>query len=283
MILAPLVSVIIPTFNRAATITRAIDSVLKQSYSCFELIIIDDGSTDATLEILKKYEHIEKMKFFFQENLGVSVARNRGIDMATGEYICFLDSDDEWLENKLKTQIHYLQLYPKSVCIHSNEIWIRNGSRVNQMKKHKKGGGKQFQPCLNLCLISPSTVFLKANILVELGGFRENFPVCEDYDLWLKLTSLYEIGYIDEPLIIKHGGHDDQLSRKYFGMDYYRILSIDWVLNHRDLLSDDREFAISTLIRKCHILIRGYLKHNNLKNLKEVQRILTKWQMLSKP
>lgn len=277
MNLAPLVSVIIPTFNRAQVLNRAIISVLNQTYKNFELIIVNDGSTDETDAVLVKLNN-EKIIIMEQDNKGVSNARNNGIKKAQGEYICFLDSDDEWLDTKLEEQINYLKQNPKTVCIHTNEVWIRNGVRVNQMKKHKKGGGDQYLPSLQLCLISPSTVFLKKQVLIELGCFREDFPVCEDYDLWLKLTSIYPIDYIDKPLIKKYGGHEDQLSKKFFGMDYYRILAIDWILKNRELNEAKRMQSIDILIKKTDILLNGKIKHGNYENFDAVMQIKNRWE-----
>lgn len=272
------VSVIIPTYNRAASIERAVRSVLEQAYKHFELIVIDDGSTDRTKEILEQFSTI---KYIYCKNGGVSKARNIGIEMAQGDWIAFLDSDDEWLPHKLEKQIAVIKEKEDTVCVHSDEIWVRNGVRVNQMKKHKKGGGEQFIPSLALCLISPSTVILKKEIFKKIGPFREDFPVCEDYDLWLKLTSLYSVEYVDEVLIKKYGGHEDQLSRKLKAMDFYRIKAIDWILEHRNLSELYQKEATSVLVKKAEILIKGYKKHNNLSDLPQVQTILAKYENIT--
>lgn len=266
-----LVSVILPTYNRAWSLCRAIDSVLNQSYSPLELIIVDDGSTDETKKVLEKYKGV---KLFFQANSGVSTARNHGLGQASGQLISFIDSDDEWEVDKIKKQVEYLE-HNKDYCwVHSNEKWIRNGKFVNQMKKHTKAGGDQFLRSLELCIISPSSVLMKKVIVDEFKGFREDFPVCEDYDLWLKLTSKYKIGFIDEPLVIKYGGHEDQLSTQYFAMDYYRVNSILWCLNNLDLSPEHKEFAIRAFKDKCEVLIKGYTKHNNREKLKEIKKLL---------
>lgn len=258
------VSVIIPVFNREQTITRAIESVLSQTMQDFEIIVIDDGSTDRTAERVQNFP----LKLIQTENRGVSHARNLGIREARGDYIAFLDSDDEWLPKKLE-----LQLKRNALCCHTEEIWIRNGVRVNQMKKHQKGGGDQFIPSLSLCLISPSSVLLKKDIFNSIGFFREDYPVCEDYDLWLKLTSLYPIEFIETPLIKKYGGHTDQLSRKFKAMDYWRVKSIDWVLSNRELMPEKKVAALEILQTKIDVLLQGYLKHNNLANLPEITAI----------
>ncbi len=267
----PNISVIIPSFNRAETLTRAIQSVLGQTYQNFELLIIDDGSSDDTRHVVEKYP---QLIYHYQDNQGVSCARNIGCHMAKGEWIAFLDSDDEWLPTKLEQQCRFILEHPKISCVHGEEIWIRNGKRVNPKKKHQKGGGDQFISSLELCLISPSTVMLRKDVLFSLGLFREDFTVCEDYDLWLKLTSRYEVGFISEPLIRKYGGHTDQLSQKYKAMDYYRVKSIDWVLRNLELTELKKQKAMEVLRTKCEILLRGYIKHNNLAHYEEVKSIL---------
>jgi len=263
------VSVIIPTLNRSTTIIRAIESILAQTFKNYEIIVIDDGSSDNTKELISSYD----LKYVFTENRGVSYARNLGVEMAKGEWIAFLDSDDEWLPTKLEEQIQYSNDKPDILLIHTDEIWIRDGVRVNPPKKYKKGGGDQFIPNLKLCAIGPSTSMLKKDIFLELGGFRVDLPCCEDYDLWLKFTSLYEVGFIDKLLINKYGGHADQLSLQFVAMDYYRVLSLSWILENRELSIVKEETVLKVLKKKCEILMKGYIKHRNLDNLATVQDI----------
>ena len=271
------ISVIIPTFNRADTILRAVDSVLAQSYKDFELIVIDDGSSDNTYHVLSPYIERNQLHYFKQENKGVSAARNYAVKKSNGHWISFLDSDDSWLPHKLETQVDYINSNPSCSLVHGEEIWIRNGKRVNPKKKHAKSGGDIFVRSLELCLISPSAVILRRELFDHMGGFREDFEVCEDFDLWLKITSLYEVGFIKEPIINKYGGHQDQLSRKYFAMDLWRVRSIAWILENRSLSDLKREKALNILKHKCEVLINGYKKHDNLKDLDEVEKILFKF------
>lgn len=268
------VSVIIPTFNRAHTLARAIDSVLGQSHENFELIIVDDGSTDNTVELLKSYG--EKLKYFTTENKGVSAARNFGVKNSDGRWLAFLDSDDEWLPEKLAKQLELLIHFPNLPLIHGEEIWVRNGKRVNQKKKHKKAGGSIYQMCLPLCCISPSAAIIKREVYQELGGFDEEFVVCEDYDLWLKITSLHEVGFVPTPIINKYGGHEDQLSSKYKAMDLWRVRAMNRILDIRELQTSDREATIEELLRKINILKLGYTKHGNVEHLDELNRYLTR-------
>jgi glycosyltransferase involved in cell wall biosynthesis len=255
---------------------RAIESVVNQQGVTWELIVVDDGSTDLTGHIVKEYiasRSQNNIHYFFIENSGVSNARNYGIQKAQGELIAFLDSDDEWLEGKLEMQHDYLQKNSHFPLVHSDEIWIRNGVRVNQMKKHKKGGGDIFLNSLKLCLISPSAVMIKKSILNEFDNFDPQMTVCEDYNLWLKITSKYEVGFINMPLIYKYGGHEDQLSRKYVAMDYWRVKSIDQLLRTNMVKDIYRESAIDVILKKCRVLLNGYVKHNNMDNYCEVEEI----------
>ena len=165
------ISVIIPTFNRKKILSRAIQSVINQSLSPFEILIIDDGSNDGTEEWVK--ENFQNIKYVYQNNRGVSSARNIGIENANGDWVAFLDSDDEWLPNKLHEQVKAIESNLKIKFFHTNEIWIRNGVRVNQMKKHKKYGGYIFEKCLDMCRISPSSVLIQKDIFDEIGMFDE--------------------------------------------------------------------------------------------------------------
>jgi glycosyltransferase involved in cell wall biosynthesis len=268
-------SVIIPTYNRKEVLKRAIDSVLAQTFSGFEVIVVDDGSQDDTGDLLK--ESYPNVQYFKIENQGVSAARNFGVSKARGKFLAFLDSDDEWLPKKLEKQFEYISEKPETKLIHSNEIWIRNGKRVNQMKKHVKQGGDFFHRALELCLISPSAVVIEKQFFEKHEGFDVSFEVCEDYDLWLRMKSdpaIGEIAYHEEPLIKKYGGHEDQLSRKYFAMDFWRVRSMYRLLQTVELSGDRKKALLDVLIKKCEILIAGYQKHNNLENVPMVKEIL---------
>lgn len=270
----PCVSVIVPTYNRASVLKRAVESVLSQSFCDWELIVVDDGSTDNTQDLLKSYVNHSKVRFFKTKNKGVSAARNLGVRQALGSWIAFLDSDDQWLPEKLEKQVNYSKKHRDISIVHGDEVWIRQGVRVNPMKKHQKSGGDIFAQALKLCCISPSAVFIKKNLFDKVGGFKENFPVCEDYDLWLRITGHYPVGYIDDFLIKKYGGHRDQLSSQYKAMDYWRVLSLSDCLSSVRLSPEKRRQAKSELRRKGDILLKGYRKHENLENFDRIFAIL---------
>ena len=190
------VTVIIPTFNRGYCLAESIQSVLDQSFTDFELIVVDDGATDNTPAVMNQFPGIHKISM--KKNQGVSFARNRGMEQARGEWIAFLDSDDLWERHKLVTQMKWVERHPDCHAVYTDEIWIRNGVRVNPMNKHRKYSGDIFRYCLPLCIVSPSSVLLRAELLNEVGGFDESMPVCEDYDLWLRICLLYTSDAADE-------------------------------------------------------------------------------------
>jgi glycosyltransferase involved in cell wall biosynthesis len=253
----PQVSVIIPTYNRGWVIKEAIDSVLAQDYTEFELIVVDDGSTDHTSDVLDSYG--DDIKVLSQKNKGVSAARNRGIAEASGKFIAFLDSDDLWLPQKLTLQIEFINQTPDALICQTEEVWIRNGLRVNPKKRHKKPSGMIFKPSLELCLVSPSAVMIQRSLLDRVGGFDETLPACEDYDLWLRISCRFPVHLIDAPLIIKRGGHDDQLSRGA-GLDRFRIKAIEKIIKSGILSDDQYRAAVKTLKKKCDIYAAGCRK-----------------------
>jgi len=270
------VSVIIPTFNRLSLISRAIDSVLKQTHKPFEIIVVDDGSSDNTSTFIKN--NYKSVKLIKQKNLGVSKARNVGIKNSSGDWIALLDSDDEWKKNKLEVQIKSLSVYDYYSVCHTNEIWIRNGIRVNQKKRHQKYGGNIFDKCLDICRISPSSIIFQKNIINEVGWFDENLLICEDYDLWLRITANFKILFIDKPLIIKYGGHSDQLSKSVNGIEAYRIKSLENLLSNTRLIKDHKRLAIEMLITKLRIYKKGLLKRQKSNELLKVNRKIKFWK-----
>ena len=265
-----MVSVIIPTYNRAEKVVQAVESVFSQTFAEFELIVVDDGSTDDTESKLRPY--FSRIQYCRQANLGVSSARNHGIRLARFNYLAFLDSDDLWLPDKLKVQVAYMEANPDAKICQTDEIWIRNGKRVNPMNKHKKYSGYIFPHCLPLCIVSPSAVMIKKDYLEQAGLFDETFTVCEDYELWLRISRETPVYLIEQPLIIKHGGHDDQLSRKYWGMDRFRVQAMEKLLNSNSLTSEQRRQVIEELNKKCDILITGFHKRNRTTKLKTIKR-----------
>jgi glycosyltransferase involved in cell wall biosynthesis len=257
----PQVSVIIPTYNRGWIIKEAIDSVLAQDYAEFELIVVDDGSTDHTADVLDSYRNV--IKVLSQKNKGVSAARNRGIAEASGKFIAFLDSDDLWLSQKLSAQIEFFTQTPDALICQTEEVWIRNGLIVNPKKRHKKPSGMIFEPSLALCLVSPSAVMIRRSLLEIVGNFDETLPACEDYDLWLRISCRFPVYRIDTPLIIKRGGHEDQLSASS-GLDKFRIKAIKKIIKSGFLSKGQYAAAVKALKEKCNIYAVGCRKRGRI-------------------
>ena len=256
----PLVSVVIPTYNRGWIVGEAVESVLAQDYAAFELIVVDDGSTDDTAAVLAAYDDVVVVE---QPNRGVSAARNRGVEHSRGDLIAFLDSDDLWLPEKLSTQVAFFLEHPAANVCQTQEIWIRNGRRVNAGRRHEKPAGMFFERSLELCLVSPSAVMLKKEFFEVMGGFDESLPACEDYDLWLRINVHHPIDLIDRSLTIKRGGHGDQLSAGC-SLDKHRIASICNLLDGGRLSAEQDAAARRVLTRKCRIYAEGCRKRGRL-------------------
>ncbi len=250
------VSVVIPTHDRRDLVGRAIDSVLGQSLPPAEVIVVDDGSGDGTADWLQRaYPQVRLLAL--SQNRGVSHARNRGIEAAGGDWIAFLDSDDEWLPDKLAAQREALSGDPGARFCHTDERWVRNGVRVNPRHRHRKRGGRIFSACLPMCVVSPSSVLMHRTLFDEVGLFDESLPACEDYDLWLRICLRHPALLVDRPLLVKYGGHADQLSRRHWGMDRFRVLALEKLLAG-DLANDaERAEVEAVLVEKLRILAAG--------------------------
>lgn len=251
----PAVSVIIPVFNREGFICDCVESVLAQSYSDYELIVVDDGSEDRSVERLAPYR--DRLRLIRQKQRGPSAARNNGMRHARGQWLTFLDSDDLWLPQKLAVQMDFIQRNPDSRICYTEEIWYRGGRRVNPGKRHRKYSGWIYRKMLPLCLISPSSVMLHRSVLDRVGPFDEDLPACEDYDLWLRIAVFYPIALIDEPLIIKQNGHPGQLSQQFWGMDRFRLRALVKLLESGSLAPQDEAATRRLLVQKCRILASG--------------------------
>lgn len=270
-------SVVIPTYNRAKMVCQAIDSVLNQTHPPLEIIVVDDGSTDDTPSELKIYREQRKINYVRTDNNGVSKARNEGIKISQGNYIAFLDSDDLWKKNKLKEQWLFFQSHPDILTCHTHEEWYLNNRWLNPKKRHQKYGGYIYQKCLPLCIISPSSVVIHKSVFDKIGYFNEAYPVCEDYDMWLRLSVRYEIGYINKRLVIKRGGHSDQLSKALPAMDYYRVLSLNHMLQSNLLSPIDQEQTRAVLFKKSRVLLQGYQKRGNEKSIQNLLTLLSSY------
>lgn len=256
----PLVSVIIPTYNRAAWLEEAIASVLDQTYARIELIVVDDASRDHTAEMVRAFG--TALTYLRQAHAGVSAARNRGVAVSHGTLVAFLDSDDVWQPGKVAAQVQLFQQQPQVQACYTDEVWIRHGVRVNPKQIHQKHTGWMFYASLPRCVISPSSIMLRRSLWDRLGGFDEGLPACEDYDLWLRLTVQTPVLLVPQRLIVKRGGHSDQLSRCVPVLDRYRIAALEKMLR-TPLTVPQRCAVLTVLSQKCAIVAQGARKRHH--------------------
>lgn len=265
----PFFSVIIPTYNRQHLFEIALNSVLNQTYKDFEVIIVDDGSTDQTSEVIRNLVDT-RIKYLYQENRGVSHARNRGLEISNGKFMAFLDSDDRWVPQKLHIVNELIKQHPQVSIFHTDEIWYKGGRLLNQKKKHKKPSGYVYLKALPQCCIGMSTSVVKREVLENIGLFDESLPACEDYDFWLRATHSFEVKLINEKLTIKDGGRKDQLSSQW-GLDKHRIKALEKMLCSKSLNEEEYKCTLGELLKKCQIYAsgagkRGRMKEANLYN-----------------
>lgn len=278
------ISVIIPAYNRRDVLPRAIRSVLDQKPAPLEILVADDASTDGTPDWLQReFPSVKVLRL--ETNQGPAAARNRALAQARGRWITFLDSDDEWRPGKLRAQLDFFRENPGYRIMQTEEIWIRGGKRVNPMKKHQKHGGWIYEKCLPLCLISPSAVMIERSLLEETGFFDESYPACEDYELWLRITSRHPVGLIPKPFILKYGGHADQRSREFPAMDRFRIRAMIKILESGVLSEEQTRATLTELSLKASIYFRGAQKHNALEEAAqlrtELDRVLKRFPEFS--
>jgi len=267
----PTVSVIIPTYNRWPMVGEAVESVLAQSFRDFELIVVDDGSSDGSAERITALGG--DTRIIVRSRCGVSAARNYVASVARGRYLAFLDSDDLWLAEKLAVQTAFMMEHSEMQICQTEEIWLRRGKRVNPKAKHRKPSGNIFRASLELCLVSPSAVMLTKDLFDEVGGFDESLPVCEDYDLWLRVAVNHPIPLIDAPLVIKRGGHPDQLSHSLWGMDRYRVVALQKLLR-AGVSGEKREWVVDALGRKISVLAQGAHKRGKEAQARAYEAVL---------
>ncbi|MCX7726143.1 MAG: glycosyltransferase family 2 protein [Chitinispirillaceae bacterium] len=268
----PLVSVIIPVFNREEMLRRAVVSVLNQSFKDFECIIVDDCS-DQKYDFFSSMDDKRLKIIRLEKRSGVSKARNTGVKSSRGKYIAFLDSDDEWYPKKLEKQIKWLKDNPSFSICQTLEEWIRKGVRVNPPKSHKKRGGDIFDISCERCMITPSSVVMTRELFEKYGGFKESLPACEDYDLWLWITAKHQVGLIEEVLLRRYGGHADQLSSTVPILDQYRVWSLLNLLKNGEVTEEQKIIVKKVIVKKSLILATGCLKRGKINEYEYYKRI----------
>ena len=274
------ISVIVPTLNRRDLIKRALDSVCSQSYPLYETIVVDNGSTDDTVSMI--FESYPAVKVLNEKRVGVSIARNAGIRSAKGDWFAFLDSDDAWHPKKIERQLNLYSSVEKDVrLIHTAEIWYKNGNFLNQKEKHRKSGGNIFEECVRLCCISPSSSLIRRDLFEDIGFFDEELPACEDYDFWLRVSSQEEVLFLDEPLTIKYGGHADQLSKKYWGMDRFRVRALEKIISQGKLTDEQVGLVLKSLLERLDIIYEGAQKRKNIEIAEQYWNKIQHWKAYS--
>ena len=207
----PLVSIITPTYNRADFIEQAVNSVLAQTYTCFELLIVDDGSTDNSRDLIEPALADARVRYFHQENQGQSVARNLALSEAKGSFICFLDSDNYWPEDKLAHQVELFRQYPDYDVIYGDVVVIDENDREVSRKNMKRYSGHIAKYMIRDNCVSMNTAMARRRCFDELGGMSGTRRVADDYELWLRFSARFRFLYVPE-FFAYYRVMDDQIS-----------------------------------------------------------------------
>lgn len=277
---SPFISVIIPLWNRKDLIGQALESVLSQK-SCdfpWEVIVVDDGSDDGGDQVVRTFPSVRLCRIPRGGFPGRT--RNRGVQAAAGRWLCFLDSDDLWLPEKLSRQAAFHDRNPEILLSHTREEWNRGGRVLSQKKFRHRRRGDLFSDSLEKCIIGPSTVMIRRDLYQESGGFREDLEIAEDYEYWLRLTARQPVGYLDEPLTVKRAGlpRQDQLSEKYGQIEIFRLQGLRDLLEGEVLPPRRREEAARTLARKARIYAAGCRKRGRLAEAEEFTLLAEQWE-----
>lgn len=261
-------SVILPTYNRWEQLQSAVQSVQAQTKACWELIVVDDGSTDQTQYWQPTQSNIKI--YHLNQNQGPASARNYGIKKAKQEWICFLDSDDLWLPDKLEQFQQFIE-NTKYRVFQSQDIWFKNHQRHYPKKKHLKQQGDIFEMATKLCPVSMSSVCVNKEVFSNIGLFNEQYPVCEDYDFWLRVATKYQFGLIDQELVILNSGHADQVSKRDYIFDEWRLKSLVNLPKIFDLTETQNTLVNKRILKIYQILKKGYIKYHKKPHLIELE------------
>jgi len=239
-------------------VAEAIASVLAQTHRDIALVVVDDGSSDASAAVAERALAAAPAgsRVLRQQPCGVAAARNAGAAAVDAEWIAFLDSDDLWLPDKLAAQIAWLAAHSRYRIAQTGERWVDRGRHRNPRLRHRKEE-EIFPRCLERCLVSPSAVMLRRDLYAVLGGFDASFPVCEDYELWLRVALREPVGLVPATLVVKRGGHADQLSRSTWGLDRWRVAALAKLLASEPLAPERRALVAAMLRAKCGVLAQG--------------------------
>lgn len=273
------VSVVIPVYNRVDLIDDAIRSVAEQELPAgydLEVIVVDDGSTDGTDAQIRQWaDRDSRVRYLGIGHLGTpGGVRNYGVANARGKLLAFLDSDDRWYPGKVISQV---PLHASGARLsHTRERWIRDGREVSQAGQRHQREGDLFQDALTKCIIGPSTVMIDRDIFTELGGFRGDLEVAEDYEFWLRVLCHHPVAYVDEPLTEKRAGGWEQLSERYGQIEGFRIAAlgdlVDSAYIRRFRSLEDHYLAVHELVRKMRVYAQGARKRGREAEATDLER-----------
>ena len=251
--MAPLVSVIIPTYNRAAYLQKALQSVKEQTYQPLEIIVIDDGSTDDTRIMLEGCE--VQLRYIYQENKGISGARNTGIRNANGEYVAFLDSDDYWVPEKTAQQVALFKQHPEYGLVASRCASIRLDGSYRERNRPGRSGWI-LEDLFKANFIRTSAAMVKKECFENIGLFDEELKECEEYDLWLRIAAQYPMGFIDKSLAVyvdnPEGMSTDSLTGRLYRL---KVLEKQYLQN-----KIPANLYAQRIANTCHYIGRHYIK-----------------------
>ncbi len=278
----PKVSVVIPTYNRAHLISRAIQSVLDQTYQDLEIIIVDDGSTDNTEEIVKSFKD-ERIRFIrYDKNKGASAARNTGIRASKGEYIAFQDSDDEWFPDKLEQQMKVFRISPPEIgVVYSGFYRIEADKKIyvpSDFITQKEGN--IHNELLKGNFVGTPAVLIKKECFENTKYFDENLPALEDWELWIEISKHYVFKYVNKPLLYTYSTRDSVNLNESNMLKAHEIIikkHLDDFKKNKKILSDNYFFLGTWLcsngdFKKGRIYLTNSIKVNNL-NLKAMSTL----------
>ena len=268
----PHFSVIIPCYNSERFIRETLNSVLTQTYTDFEIIIVDDGSVDDTRSIIESFDD-SRIQYHFQSNRGLSATRNRLIELAKGELIAFLDHDDIWISNKLEQQIKCFNQSPEVMLVYTNGKTVDDAGNIygNYISSTELHSGQVFGELLARNFIILSSTILKKSVLNEIGMFDESFHVAEEYDLFLRLAHSHAIDYVDEPLTL-YRIHENAESRDFNKAFEETARLYDYWLGKTESESDERKFLYKGLFSA--YLRCSYYEATRNKNVFKAVRLL---------
>lgn len=274
----PNICAIIPVRDRPRLLRKAITSVLAQSVLPGELIIAVDQSTLAGSNDAEAAESLRvqaeaagtRFELIAAGGHGPAAARNQAAGLSRAHWLAFLDSDDRWAAEKLEKQRDFLKRRPHLVACQTSETWTRHGKLIAQPQRLAPRGGRFLRDSFRTCLISCSSLMIARTTFEELGGFDESYPVCEDFELWLRLLIRHPVGLVAERLTHKHSGDWPQLSRTTPAPDYHRVRAILGILKNFELSTPERAAAEKACLEKMAILNKGARRHDSEEKMAEL-------------